>query len=77
MVRPITWKCPSLSKGIGLLFKEMWQNNVWRLLFYLFLTYFSHPIWGEWPSGLYSLGQVTEVNLGRVRSNSGWVTSEA
>ena len=32
---------------------------------------------GEWPSGLYSLRQVTEVKLGRVRSNSGWVTSEA
>ena len=25
---------------------------------------------GEWPSGLYSLRQVTEVKLGRVRSNS-------
>ena len=32
---------------------------------------------GEWPSGLYSLRQVTEVNLGRVSFNSGWVTSEA
>ena len=32
---------------------------------------------GEWPSGLNSLRQVTEVKLGRVRSNSGWVTSEA
>ena len=32
---------------------------------------------GEWPSGLYSLSQVTEVKFGRVRSNSGWVTSEA
>ena len=31
----------------------------------------------EWPSGLYSLRQVTEVKLGRVRSNSGWVISEA
>ena len=31
---------------------------------------------GEWPSGLYSLRQVTEVTLGRVRSDSGWVTSE-
>ena len=25
---------------------------------------------GEWPSGLYSLRQVTEVKLGRVRSDS-------
>ena len=33
--------------------------------------------WDEWPSGLYSLRQVTEVKLGRVRSNSGWVISEA
>ena len=32
---------------------------------------------GEWPTGLYSLRQVTEVKVGRVRSNSGWVTSEA
>ena len=31
----------------------------------------------EWPSGLYSLRQVTEVKLGRVRSDFGWVTSEA
>ena len=28
-------------------------------------------------SGLNSLRQVTEVKLGRVRSISGWVTSEA
>ena len=41
--------------------------------------------WGQWPSGLYqgalpglySFLQVTEVKLDRVRSNSGWVTSEA
>ena len=32
---------------------------------------------GEWPSGLYFLRQVTEVKLGRVRSDFGWVTSEA
>ena len=32
---------------------------------------------GEWPSDLYSLRQVTEVKLGQVTSNSGWVTSEA
>ena len=32
---------------------------------------------GEWPTGLYSLRQVTEVKLGRVRSDFGWVTSEA
>ena len=30
----------------------------------------------EWPSGLYSLRQVTEVKLGRVRSDSRWVTTE-
>ena len=30
----------------------------------------------EWPSGLNSFHQVTEVKLGRVRSDSGWVTSE-
>ena len=32
---------------------------------------------GEWPSGLYSSLQVTEVMLGRVRTDSGWVISEA
>ena len=32
--------------------------------------------WGEWPDGLYSLRQVNEVKLGRVRSDSGWVTTE-
>ena len=26
---------------------------------------------GEWPSGLYSLRQMTEVKLGRVRSDFG------
>ena len=36
-----------------------------------------YNLWGEWPSGLYSFRQVTEVKLGRVTSNSGWVTSEA
>ena len=35
------------------------------------------PLRGEWPSGLYSLRQVTEVKLGRVRSDFEWVTSEA
>ena len=32
---------------------------------------------GEWPSGLYSVRQVTEVKLGRVRSDFGWMTDEA
>ena len=32
---------------------------------------------GEWPSGLYSLRQVAEVKLGRVRSDFRWVTTEA
>ena len=30
---------------------------------------------GEWPSSLSSFRQVTEVKLGRMWSNSGWVTS--
>ena len=30
--------------------------------------------WGEWLSGFHSFRQVTEVNLGQVRSDSGWVT---
>ena len=33
--------------------------------------------WGEWPSGINSFHQVTEVKLGRVRSNCGWMTLEA
>ena len=32
---------------------------------------------GEWPSDLYSLRQMTEVKLGRVRSDFGWETTEA
>ena len=31
---------------------------------------------GEWPSSLFSFRQITEVKLGRVKSHSGWVTSE-
>ena len=31
----------------------------------------------EWPSGLYSLRQVTEVKLGRLRPNYQWATSKA
>ena len=30
----------------------------------------------KWPSGLYTHCQVTGVKLDRVRSDSGWVTSE-
>ena len=41
---------------------ERYDNETWR---------------GEWLSGLYSLRQVTEVKLGRVRSDFGWVTTEA
>ena len=29
----------------------------------------------EWPDGLHSFRQVTQVKLSRVRSNSGWMTS--
>ena len=36
----------------------------------------SFILWDEWPSGLYSLRQVTDVKLSRMRSGSGWVTSE-
>ena len=31
---------------------------------------------GEWAKGLCSLRQVTEVKLGRIMSDSGWVASE-
>ena len=42
-------------------------------------TFVCRPVclWGKWPNGLSSFRQVTEVKLGQVRSNSGWVTSEA
>ena len=39
-----------------------------------------HSLTGDrvsWPSGLYSLFQISEVKVGRVSSYSGWVTSEA
>ena len=42
-----------------------------------YLEKFGAALRGEWPSGLYSLRQVTKVKLGRVRSNFGWVTPEA
>ena len=38
------------------------------------LPFTRHDKRGEWPSGLYSLRQVTEVKLGRVRSDFGCVT---
>ena len=38
---------------------------------------FASRLRSEWPSGLYSLRQVTQVKLGRVRSDFGWVTTEA
>ena len=33
--------------------------------------------WSEWLIGLDSARQVTAVKVGKVRSNSGWVTSKA
>ena len=35
------------------------------------------PILGEWPSVLNGFRHETAVKLGRVRSDSGWVTLEA
>ena len=43
---------------------------------YPYLHLLRSQVRGEWPSGLYSLRQVTEVKLGLVRSDFGWVTSE-
>ena len=43
----------------------------------MFSSFLHKLLRGEWPSGLYSLRQVTEVKLGRVRSDFGWVTIEA
>ena len=50
---------------------ECWSNL--RKAKFFKVIYLSR---GEWPSGLYSLRLVTEVKLGRVRSDFGWVTSE-
>ena len=48
---------------------------IFTVIVYCVHRYFlSH---GEWPSGLNSSRQVTEVKLGRVRSNSEWVALEA
>ena len=41
------------------------------------LSVMTRGLRGEWLSALYSLRQVTEVKLGRMRSDSGWVTLEA
>ena len=49
----------------------------WRGLIKLTMGFSIFHLRGEWPSGLYSLRQVTEVKLGRVRSDFGWVTTEA
>ena len=43
-------------------------STIWQL--------YGSYVRSEWPSGLYSPRQVTEVKLGRVRSDAGWVTSE-
>ena len=34
-------------------------------------------VWGEWPNGINSFSQVTEIKCDPVRLDSGWVTSEA
>ena len=49
----------------------------WLLCRSLVLSKFVRILQGEWPSGLYNLRQVTEVKFGRVRSDFGWVTTEA
>ena len=56
-----------LSKGLA-----QWHNARW-----LGLEQGLIALRGEWPSGLYSLRQVTEIKLGRVRSDFEWATSEA
>ena len=53
------------KKAIIIIFNSLWKRE-------------THVVQrGEWPSGLYSLRQVTEVKLGRVRSDFGWVTTDA
>ena len=54
------------------------SNYVYNYVYmYVYIKLCICMLRGEWPSGLNSLRQVTEVKLGRVRSKSGWVTSEA
>ena len=57
--------------------KPISQENILDVEAYLMNGMETLKSWGEWPSGLYSLRQVTEVKLGRVRSDFGWVTTEA
>ena len=60
----------SCKQSISIVKQERFLKGMYKIFLNKILR-------GEWPSGLYSLRQVTEVKLGRVRSNSGWVTSEA
>ena len=55
------------------------ENDRSILFIFVFISSFLFFIYlrGEWPNASNSVRLVTEVNLGRVRSNSGWVTSEA
>ena len=41
------------------------------------LQFYCSNLRGEWPGGLNIFRQVTEIKLGLVRSDSGWVTLEA
>ena len=69
------------SIGVGTSFGEL-RLVVWPSCYSaVFQIFWDLPTWvqmqGEWPSGLYSLRQVNEVKLGRVRSDFGWVTTAA
>ena len=47
------------------------QTNDYIFVMLLKNRFYSKKLRGEWPSGLNILRQVTEVKLGRVRSDSG------
>ena len=58
-----------------LTFSDIRARLVLSSTLYIAISKSTQTIMG-WPSGLNSFRQVTEVKLGRVRSNSGWVTSQ-
>ena len=66
----LRWNCVMAEFSVGLDYPA-WQNDLRRKNNRL-----NDFELDEWPSDLYSLHQVTEVKLGRVRSDSGWMTSE-
>ena len=69
------WKIQVKTKALAL--NRIKKNDGKQIEEYSTTATKESTLRGEWQSGLNSFSQVTEVEVGRVRSNSGWVTSEA